>query len=331
MILRKAGEQDRERVRALYWRIIDSMDTAPYGPGWKKGIYPTDGFISDAIRNRELYLLEEGQEPVAVMVLNHQWTQGYERAEWAVQAEREQITMIHALGIVGSYQGKGLGKLLVREALKIAGENGQKAVRLDVLRGNIPAQRLYESMGFQYRGTLKLYYEDTGLTDYLLYEFLLEDPEDKESIELRNIDRSNYQECIRLQIDDSQQGFVADNTRSLVEAAYEEGLYTLGIYEKDTMVGFLLYDHDDTIPGWSLSRFMIGKQYQGKGYGKKGVRAFLDHFQKKHDADKIYISVSLDNKVARKMYEDIGFREIREIEYTYDGILFREMQMVKEL
>ena len=81
--------------------------------------------------------------------------------------------IIHALGLLRSCQGKGMGKLLVEEALKIAKENRQKAVRLDVLSGNIPAQRLYESMGFQYRETLKLYYEDTGLTDYLLYEFVL--------------------------------------------------------------------------------------------------------------------------------------------------------------
>lgn len=31
------------------------------------------------------------------------------------------------------------------------------------------------------------------------------------------------------------------------------------------------------------------------------------------------------------MYSDIGFKEIKEITYTFDGMLFREMQMVKEL
>ena len=51
----------------------------------------------------------------------------------------------------------------------------------------------------------------------------------------------------------------------------------------------------------------------------------------KHGADRIYISVSLDNAVARKMYSDIGFREIKEIEYSYSGHLYREMQMVKHL
>ena len=150
-------------------------------------------------------------------------------------------------------------------------------------------------------------------------------------MEFRKIDKSNYWDCISLTVDDSQEGFVADNKRSLVEAAYEDGLYTLGIYHKETMVGFVLYDYDDTFPGWSMSRFMIGKQYQGKVYGKQAVVAFLDYFKKKHNAEKLYISVSLDNAVARGMYADIGFEEIKEVAYLFSGRQFREMQMVKKL
>lgn len=150
-------------------------------------------------------------------------------------------------------------------------------------------------------------------------------------MEFKKIDKSNYWDCISLKVDESQQHFVADNTCSLVEASFEEGLYTLGIYHKEEMVGFILYDYDDTFPGWSMSRFMIGKQYQGKGYGKQAVIEFLDYFKENHNANEIYISVSLGNTIAPKMYTDIGFREIQEIEYTFDGILFKEMQMVKEL
>ena len=150
-------------------------------------------------------------------------------------------------------------------------------------------------------------------------------------MEFREIDKSNYWDCMSLTIDDSQEGFVADNKQSLVEAAYEDGLYTLGIYHEETMVGFVLYDYDDTFPGWSMSRFMIGKQFQGKGYGKQAVLSFLDYFKRKHNADKLFISVSLDNTVARKMYCDIGFVEIKEVEYTFLGKHFSEMQMVKAL
>ena len=151
------------------------------------------------------------------------------------------------------------------------------------------------------------------------------------TMEFRAIDKSNYWDCISLTVADSQAGFVADNKQSLVEAAYEDGLYTLGIYHEETMVGFVLYDYDDTFPGWSMSRFMIGKQFQGRGYGKQAVRDFLVYFKQKHHADKLYISVSLDNIVARRMYASLGFSELKEVEYTFVGKQFREMQMVKEL
>lgn len=150
-------------------------------------------------------------------------------------------------------------------------------------------------------------------------------------MEFREINKSNYWDCMALTIHDHQEGFVADNKQSLIEAAYEDGLYTLGIYHEETMVGFILYDYDDSLPGWSMSRFMIGRQFQGKGYGKQATVAFLEYFKSRHNADRIYISVSLENTVARKMYSSIGFTEIKEVAYTFLDRQFREMQMVKEL
>ena len=49
----------------------------------------------------------------------------------------------------------------------------QKAIRLDVLGGNVPAEKLYTDLGFKYMDTLKMYYEYTCRTDYELYEYVL--------------------------------------------------------------------------------------------------------------------------------------------------------------
>ena len=62
-------------------------------------------------------------------------------------------------------------------------------------------------------------------------------------------------ECIALKVDESQKHFVADNAQSLVEAAFEDGLYTLAIYHNRIMVGFILYDYDEDIPGWCVWDF----------------------------------------------------------------------------
>ena len=150
-------------------------------------------------------------------------------------------------------------------------------------------------------------------------------------MEFREIDKSNFWDCINLTVAEGQEGFVADNKQSLVEAAYDDGLYVLGIYREETMIGFVLYDYDESIPGWSMSRFMIGKQYQGHGYGKQAVQAFLAYFMARQNADKLYVSVSLKNTAARSMFSALGFTEIKVVEYTFLGASFREMQMVKQL
>ena len=123
-------------------------------------------------------------------------------------------------------------------------------------------------------------------------------------MDFKTIDKSNYRECMELQVEESQKHFVADNTRSLVEAAYEDGLYALGVYDGDTMVGFVLYDYDDTYPGWSMSRFMIGRQFQGKGYGK----ALIDFVAAKYKGKYSILQVGTgDSPLTVPFYEKSGF------------------------
>jgi ribosomal protein S18 acetylase RimI-like enzyme len=62
---------------------------------------------------------------------------------------------------------------MLRFAIDRARQEKQKVIRLDVLKGNVPAEKLYSGMGFEYLHTLPMFYEDTGWTDYELYEYRL--------------------------------------------------------------------------------------------------------------------------------------------------------------
>ena len=110
-------------------------------------------------------------------------------------------------------------------------------------------------------------------------------------ITFREIDKSNYMECICLKVKDEQRGFVADNARSLAEARFEEGLYTRAVYSDGVMVGFVLFDYDPELPGWCMSRFMIGAQYQGRGLGKETVLRFLDFMREHMGVRELYLHV----------------------------------------
>ncbi len=76
--------------------------------------------------------------------------------------------VIHMLGVHSDFAGKGLARKMVRFAVEEAKSRGMKAIRLDVLEGNLPAERLYVSEGFVYVDTLQLFYEDTGRTNFNL-------------------------------------------------------------------------------------------------------------------------------------------------------------------
>lgn len=177
MKIRNAAESEFERVRAFYHMMTDAMANARHSPGWKKGIYPSDEDLQIALRDQTLFIgTDDGTEDgeiIAVMVMNHACVEDYALASWQVDASPEEVTVLHMLGVHPAYRGKGLARQLVEWAIADARKRGQKAVRLDVLSGNLPAERLYPALGFRSMGTFAVYYPDTGRTNYELFEYVL--------------------------------------------------------------------------------------------------------------------------------------------------------------
>ena len=173
MNIRQAKINELNDVMKFYYDITDDMQNSEFKPGWEKDVYPTRESVKNAIQNNELFIAIIDDVVVASMILNHECTDGYETANWNINATPEEVISIHALGVSIKQQGKGISKQMVQKAIDYCKEQNIKAIRLDVLGGNIPASKLYESMGFKYIETLKLFYEDTGLTDFLLYELVL--------------------------------------------------------------------------------------------------------------------------------------------------------------
>ena len=150
------------------------------------------------------------------------------------------------------------------------------------------------------------------------------------NINFKGIDKSNYNICINLKVGDHQKDYVASNAISLVQAFYEEELYPIGIYNDEEMVGFILYDYDKELEGWSFSRFMIDINHQNKGYGSKALEKFLEFFHNKYEEENLYTSVEIDNEVAMKLYEKYGFNKKDSFEYKIGNTVYKEFRMLKE-
>lgn len=174
LIIRNADLSEYQAVRAFYYSLIDAVEGKERYFKWQKEVYPASKDIKAAIEARTLFIGLFGNRIAASMVVNHSCNEEYRDAAWPEPLSREEFSVIHMLGVHSDFAGMGFGREMVRHAIRLAGENGSKAVRLDVLKGNVPAHRLYEGIGFRYVDSLKLYYENTGRTDFDFYEYRLE-------------------------------------------------------------------------------------------------------------------------------------------------------------
>ena len=173
LVIRMASLDEFENVINLYNDLIDSMQSVEFRPGWKKDVYPTRQFIYDSIFKKSLFIATINSAITGSMVVNHVCSDEYSKVQWNVSADINEVMIIHALAVSWDFQRKGIAGKMVEHTIDLCKNNGMKAIRLDVLPSNKPASDFYVKMGFVYIDKIQLFYEDTGLTDFLLYEFAL--------------------------------------------------------------------------------------------------------------------------------------------------------------
>ena len=69
---------------------------------------------------------------------------------------------IHNVAVHPDFRRRGLGRRLLERVVSEARSRASTRITLEVRKSNLPAQKLYESMGFAYNGVRKNYYSDDG-------------------------------------------------------------------------------------------------------------------------------------------------------------------------
>jgi diamine N-acetyltransferase len=128
-------------------------------------------------------------------------------------------------------------------------------------------------------------------------------------VALRPIDETNWTECIDLVVAPDQDGLVAPNLFSLAQSRFEPTWQPFGIYDGETMVGFLMYDAAD----YELIRLMVDHSFQGRGYGTAAMRLLLDHFEREYLHPIASTSYVPGNTVAEELYRKLGYEPTGEI------------------
>jgi len=69
---------------------------------------------------------------------------------WAkIENPDDDVAHLYQMWVAPEFRGAGIGRRLVNAAINWARDRGVKVMVLDVTCGNVPAARLYESMGFR--------------------------------------------------------------------------------------------------------------------------------------------------------------------------------------
>lgn len=129
-------------------------------------------------------------------------------------------------------------------------------------------------------------------------------------ITLREITRENYRRAFELEVKENQRGFVAPNAQSIAMSKFYPWVVIQGIYQYETMVGFVLYSgeaHEEIDHRYWIFRVMVDHMHQGRGYGRGGLEQVIARLQARPDCDAIYISAHPDNTAALRLYEKLGF------------------------
>ncbi|MCU1289854.1 MAG: GCN5-related N-acetyltransferase [Acidobacteria bacterium] len=131
-------------------------------------------------------------------------------------------------------------------------------------------------------------------------------------VSLREVDETNFRQCVDLKVADEQTDFVASNVYSIAESKVRPYLVPQAICAGKELIGFALYGRDPKTGKYWIARFMIGAEFQGKGYGKAALSKLIDKLKRLPEANEIFLSFVPGNEHAEKLYRRNGFEETGE-------------------
>ncbi len=170
-MIRKATQKDIALIAKTYDSLLTYEEKNGSASNWKLGVYPTILVPEEKVPAGEMYVLEEGGEICASMVLNKNQTEEYSQVVWLYPAVDEQVLVIHTLCIPPQKAKNGYGTKMVAFAKDFARQNGCSVIRIDTYAHNEPAKKLYDKNRFRIAGYGKIVLQGRIPEDQVYLEY----------------------------------------------------------------------------------------------------------------------------------------------------------------
>ena len=168
---RKARAEDYMNLCRFYDEVIRQQENDLYTPMWTRGVYPDESDIAFHLQQGHFLLLTEDGRIAAAAALSLQEDEMYRDFNWPSEIDEDQIAVIHLLAVNPDFRGRQLGKAILDYCICEA-QKSCRAIHLDVMPGNLIAEKLYLSAGFRFAGEKTVFYPDTGVVTVRLFEYV---------------------------------------------------------------------------------------------------------------------------------------------------------------
>ena len=132
------------------------------------------------------------------------------------------------------------------------------------------------------------------------------------NIHFKDIDDENREEVKLLRIKKNQEGFIETVEECLQEASIYKEWHPVAIYNYEEVIGFAMYGSFGPNKHTWIDRILIEDKQQNKGFGKTAMKKLINIVSQTYNVDTIYLSIVEENKVAHKLYTNIGFQCMNE-------------------
>ena len=170
--LKKAKVNEAENILHFYQNVINTLENSEFKPKWNE-YYPNLDYIKKSIEKNELYVYTHDDNIVSCVIINNQFNEEYENIIWNINAKPDEITIIHTFAVDSDSTGNGIGKEIFNQIKNNAIQNNQKTIRIDIIDGNVGAQKFFEKLGFEYIDTVETFHKAVGLEKFHFYELVL--------------------------------------------------------------------------------------------------------------------------------------------------------------
>lgn len=171
--LKKCKISDVDRISKFYQYVCENTKNMEQFGKWIYGLHPTKKQIESYIKSGFMYSFEECGEILGAVAITPFQGNEHQDIDWQIICHNNEVSVVHLLAVNPGYQGCGIARKIMCNVIDIAKNNKSKAVRLDALSCNVPAHRLYQSIGFEKISICNWYTDNVGNAEFYLFELFL--------------------------------------------------------------------------------------------------------------------------------------------------------------